>query len=189
MRFLSLQKVGLLTLIQSLVISLSAQTQAQGMSFFKASHPYFQYTGRVDFSNADKPRFWSSGVCIKAKFKGNYCAVILNDEILYGSYHNYIEILVDKEKPIRLKTRSRTDTLVIGTLLPHKLSNGTHTILICKNTEDGIGYLEFPGLICKTLLPLSARPARKIECIGNSITCGMSSDLSEVPCGKGEWYD
>ncbi|MEI9946860.1 MAG: SGNH/GDSL hydrolase family protein [Chitinophagaceae bacterium] len=30
---------------------------------------------------------------------------------------------------------------------------------------------------------------KKIEFIGNSITCGMSNDTKEIPCGTGKWYD
>jgi hypothetical protein len=30
---------------------------------------------------------------------------------------------------------------------------------------------------------------RKIEFIGNSITCGAGSDISAIPCGKGVWQD
>jgi hypothetical protein len=98
-------------------------------------------------------------------------------------------VVIDHEKPIRLKTKDKTDTADVQTLLGNKLSNETHSLVICKNTEDGIGYLEFLGLGCQKLLPVSAMPTRKIECIGNSITCGMSSDVSEIPCGKGEWFD
>jgi lysophospholipase L1-like esterase len=64
-----------------------------------------------------------------------------------------------------------------------------HLVTICKDTESGIGYLEFAGIICQGLLPAPALPSRKIECIGNSITCGTGMDLSEIPCGKGVWYD
>ena len=32
-------------------------------------------------------------------------------------------------------------------------------------------------------------PQRRIEFIGNSITCGAGSDQSVVPCGKGVWHD
>jgi len=58
-----------------------------------------------------------------------------------------------------------------------------------KNTEANIGYIEFAGVLCKKLLEPTAKPERKIECIGNSITCGASADMSEVPCGKGKWHD
>jgi len=180
-----LKKSILLVVIQLAVVSLTGQE----VHFFKPSHPYFHYTGRIDFADPDKPRFWSSGVYIMAKFKGKNCKVVLNDELLNGSYHNYLEIIIDHERPIRLKTKSKTDTIDVASLLGNRLSDKNHSLVICKNTEDGIGYLEFVGLSCRELLPPPPKPARKIECIGNSITCGMSSDLSEIPCGKGEWYD
>ena len=130
-------------------------------------------------------KFWSSGVYIKAKFKGDYCEVLLNDEVLNNSYHNYIEIVIDGDKAVRLQTTGKTNSIIV----PQKLSDSVHTIAIYKNTEDGIGYLQFAGLKCAQLLPLPPKPEKKIECIGNSITCGMSDDLSEIPCGKGQWYD
>jgi hypothetical protein len=163
----------------------SPNRQQEKIDFYKASHSYFQYTGRIDFSDPDKPRFWSSGVYIKAKFKGDHCEILLNDEVLYNSYHNYIELVVDDDKPVRMQTTGKANSIVF----PQKLTDKIHTITIYKNTEDGIGYLEFIGLKCKELLPLPAKPVRKIECIGNSITCGMSSDISKVPCDKGQWYD
>jgi hypothetical protein len=174
-------------LVQFFVSNTFAQTESkkQQINFYSAGNPYFQYTGRIDFSNPEKPKFWSSGVYIKAKFKGNYCEVLLNDEVLNNSYHNYIEIVIDDDKAIRLQTTEKTNSIVV----PQKFSDSIHTISIYKNTEDGIGYLEFVGLKCKQLLPLPPRPERKMECIGNSITCGMSNDLSEIPCGKGQWYD
>jgi Carbohydrate esterase 2 N-terminal/GDSL-like Lipase/Acylhydrolase family len=174
-------------LAQFTMIALHGQpvSSHEKINFYKANHPYFQYTGRVDFSDPAKPRYWSAGVYIKAKFKGDFCEILLNDEILYGTYHNYIELVVDNEKPVRLQTTGRTNTITI----PQRLSDKLHTVTIYKNTEDGIGYLEFTGMRCRELLPLPPKPGRKIECIGNSITCGMSSDVSQVPCGKGQWYD
>ena len=38
-------------------------------------------------------------------------------------------------------------------------------------------------------LPLSPKPVRRMEFIGNSITCGTGSDQSVVPCDKGVWQD
>jgi carbohydrate esterase-like protein/GDSL-like lipase/acylhydrolase family protein len=182
---MSLKKLAFLFLVQLVSVLLTGQE----IHFFKPSDPYFQYTGRIDFSDPDKPRFWSGGVYIVAKFKGPTCKIILNDEVLYGSYHNYIEVIVDHEKPIRFKMKGKADTIDVGSLLGKTLSDKSHSLFICKNTEDGIGYLEFIGLSCQKLLPVLAKPARKIECIGNSITCGMSSDVSQIPCGKGEWFD
>lgn len=152
--------------------------------FFPADYPFIQYTGRIDFSNPKLPRFWQPGVYITAKFTGSRCDVILNDEILWGNKHNYLEIVVDGNA-VRLKTTSKTDTITAA----ENLSQGTHTLVICKNTEANIGYLELVGILCKELVEPDPLPARKMEFIGNSITCGTGSDLSVVPCGKGLWED
>lgn len=152
------------------------------LRFFRADHPSIRYTGRIDFANPLLPRFWQPGVYFEAAFKGSYCEVIVNDEQLWGHFNNYIEVVVDR-RPMRLKTKGKTDTIRIN------VAEGYHTLLVCKNTEANIGYLELVGLRCKTLAALERRPVRKIEFIGNSITCGASSDASEIPCGKGVWQD
>ncbi len=159
--------------------------EKSSLRLFKADHRYIQYTGRIDFSNPALPRFWLPGVYIKAKFRGSICEIILNDEELYGNNHNYVEIIIDNKKPFRIQAAGKTNTIKAA----GGLNNGEHTITICKNTEPGIGYLEFVGLRCKELLPADNKPLRKIEFIGNSITCGTGSDLSKIPCDSGQWYD
>ncbi|MDP4261226.1 MAG: SGNH/GDSL hydrolase family protein [Bacteroidota bacterium] len=158
--------------------------QQTPLSFFAADNSYIQYTGRIDFTNPRLPRFWQPGVYITAKFTGAKCEVILNDEVLWGKDHNYLEIIVDG-KPVRLQTKSKRDTIKVA----DNLSAGEHRLVICKNTEANIGYLELVGIRCSQLVKPSPQPARKIEFIGNSITCGAGSDLSEIPCGKGAWQD
>lgn len=162
-----------------------AKAQRKALTFFKADHPYIQYTGRIDFSNPLLPRFWAPGVYIRAKFIGTYCEVILNDEVLSGNNHNYIEIIIDSKKPFRIQTTGKNNIIKAA----GGLSDGAHTITICKNTESGIGYVEFAGLRCKALLLEGDKPLRKIEFIGNSITCAAGSDLSKIPCDHGQWYD
>lgn len=165
--------------------STSKNTQGNAGNFFAADNPNIQYTGRIEFSNPKLPRFWAPGVYITAKFKGPDCAFIINDEVLWDNSHNYIEVVVDNQKPVRLKLKSKTDTIQAATGLPR----GEHTITICKNTESGIGYLEFAGFLCRQLVEPAPKPERKIEFIGNSITCGTGMDLSVLACNIGQWYD
>jgi lysophospholipase L1-like esterase len=153
-------------------------------SFFAADHPFIQYTGRIDFTNPKLPRFWQPGVYIQTKFAGSHCEVILNDEVLWGKNHNYLEVVIDGVAK-RLQTKSAHDTIMVA----EGLSDGTHTLTVCKNTEANIGYLELVGIRCKQLVKPDPKPKRKIEFIGNSITCGTGSDVSEIPCGKGVWQD
>ena len=154
-------------------------------TLFAASNPLIQYTGRIDFSDPASPKFWTPGVYVKARFQGSFCEVLIEDEVQYGSNHNYIAIQVDGQKPVRMKLTAKVNVISAGT----NLSEGAHTITICKNTETNIGYLQFKGIRCKALLPLPAKPLRRIEFIGNSITCGAGSDTSVIACDKGAWYD
>lgn len=152
---------------------------------YEADNRYFQYTGRIDFTDPKKPRFWTAGVYIKAKFKGSSCQVLINDEVLWGTSHNYIEVIIDDQKPFKLKLKDKVNVITVA----EGLSKGEHTITICKNTEALIGHLVFVGLKCERLLPLPPKPERKIEFIGNSITSAMGSDLDPIPCDKGQWFD
>jgi hypothetical protein len=165
--------------------NLHAQKPADSLQLFTADNPFFQYTGRIDFSRPKAPRYWMPGVYVKAKFTGTHCSVLINDELLYGKSHNYIEIAIDNQVPVRLKLSGKQN--IIDTV--KGLKEGEHTITISKNTEAGIGYIEFVGLKCRSLKRLPAKPVRTIECIGNSITCGTGSDQSSIPCGKGVWED
>lgn len=157
--------------------------ESTAIQLFKANDPNIQYMGRVDFTNPEKPKFWAPGVLIRAKFTGTECSVVLNDEHLYGKYRNYLEIIVDgKQSRIKLSA----DNVI---KVAENLAEGEHTIEICKDTEAGIGSVEFIGFKCEKLLPPSPKSKRKIEFIGNSITCGYGNDISEMSCDSGDWYE
>ena len=163
----------------------SAASPHQKLAFYSAKEKNFQYTGRIDFTNPSLPRFYSPGVYIKANFEGSTCQIELNDEVLYGTSHNYISVVIDNNAPRRIKLTGKSNLLTVA----ENLTGKTHTLLICKATESGIGYLEFVGIHCKKLLAPSPKAIRKIEFIGNSITCGMGSDLT-IPChSTKDWYD
>jgi hypothetical protein len=153
--------------------------------FFTADNPNIQYTGRIDFSNPKLPRAWAPGVYLKAKFAGTFCNVLVNDQAVGGNTFNYFEIIVDDTIMYRVQTTGNENVIKVV----KDLANKEHTIVVCKNTEANIGYIEFKGLVCSELLTLPAKPVRKIECYGNSITCGTGSDQSSVKCGSGRWHD
>lgn len=166
--------------------SFFGETSAQSpVTFYPADHTFIQYMGRIDFSNPRLPRYWQPGVTIRFRFHGDDAQILLNDEQLWGSNQNYLELVVDG-KAVRLQTKGKQDTLSVK---PYLSGENEHEVLLCKNTEANIGYLELRGVLCQELLQPAKLPVRKIECIGNSITCGASSDLSGIPCGKGKWQD
>ena len=175
--------------ITACMLLFSSSSYAQRISslkFFPADDPFIQYMGRIDFTNPKLPRFWQPGVTVSIRFTGASCRLIVNDEILWGKNHNYYELVADG-KAYRLQTKSATDTIDVTKYLSEKKE---HNVSFVKNTEANIGYLEFRGVLCNgSLLPPPGKLKRKIEFIGNSITCGAGSDLSAIPCGKGVWQD
>lgn len=173
-----------LLLLNLVIIAIVTTAPASPVSFFPATDPRIRYMGRIDFSDPALPRFWQPGVSITISFKGTRCAIILQDEVLWGQSHNYLELILD-EKPVRKKMNASRDTIWAGEELP----DGVHTLEVVKNTEANTGYMELVGFLCTSLLELPAPPGRKIEFYGNSITCGTGSDISAIPCGKGRWED
>ena len=143
------------------------------------------YIGRFDFTDPKAPKVWAPGAYVQARFRGTACDIVVNDEVRYGSTHNYLEIAVDDRPPFRVQTTGETNTIRAAA----GLTSGAHTITVCKDTESEMGYVEFVGFRCQSLLPPPPLPKRKMEFIGDSITCGAGSDLSVAPCGKGTWYD
>jgi lysophospholipase L1-like esterase len=164
---------------------MSEKSPVSALPLIEADNPAIQYTGRIDFSQPKRPRFWSPGVYIQAKFTGTACDVLLHDERLYGTSHNFVEIAIDDQPSKRIELMAADNALPVA----ENLSDGPHTLTICKDTEAGIGYLDFIGLHCAGLVPLPKPPKRKIEFIGDSITAGAGMDTSEIPCGSGQWYD
>jgi lysophospholipase L1-like esterase len=154
-------------------------------NFIPADNKNIQYTGRIDFSDAKQPKFWASGTYLRATFKGTYCDVVVADEQLYGTSHNYLDIVVDAGAPQRVRTSGPVTTIRAA----EGLTYGPHTITVTKDTESGIGFVQFLGFNCDALLAPPKRPMRKLEFIGDSITCGSSIDVSQVACEKGAWYD
>lgn len=168
-----------------LISSISVARKDADSTFYRADHPRIQYTGRIDFSDPVKPRFWAPGAYITIRFSGTYCVMELTDEEKWGKSHNYLQVIVDNQPVSRIQTKGRQNKIVLAS----GLKKGEHTIIICKNTEAEIGYLELIGFTCNKLLSPPKKSKRKIEFIGNSITCGMGNDDSEIPCKTNEWYD
>jgi hypothetical protein len=163
----------------------TVHTAGAQLRWHGADNSNLQYVGRIDLSNPLLPRFWAPGVYCTGKFKGDSALLVVNDEMRWGSSHNYITIQMDNEPPARLQLKSRSDTI----LLKAKAKKEEHRFLFCKGTESNIGYCEIAGILGEALLAPDPLPARRIEFIGNSITCSAGSDASVIPCGKGRWED
>jgi lysophospholipase L1-like esterase len=118
------------------------------------------------------------GVSIKTRFEGTSIDAEL---VEYGSgtpsNTNYFNAIIDGGIPtiVRLSKSQQRYTIASG------LTNGIHTLELFKRTESNVGIVAFKGLWLdkgKKLKALDSLPKRKIEFIGNSITCGYGNELS-----------
>ncbi len=150
---------------------------------YEADNVNYQYTGRIDFTYPKQPKFWSSGVYIETKFTGTICDVEIADERLMG-WLNYIDVVVDGVAE-RIKITDYENVIRVA----EGLEDTEHSLLISKDTEAFVGYLEFIGIRAKSIASPDPKPSRKIEFIGDSITCGAGMDASETSCDEGYYFD
>ena len=153
----------------SLFLLLGAANCWAQTKFIPAGNPNFRYVGRFDFSHSSEARFDWAGVYIQFSFRGSECSVKMSD-----TGHNYYNILVDNNPAKVIDVKSDT-TLVIG----DKLGPQIHKVQIYKRTEGNQGIGIFKGILLTEegeMLPWKDIPSRKIEFIGNSITCGYGTE-------------
>ncbi len=158
--------------------------QSDRIKTYQPNHPAIYMNGRIDTADPTQPRLSGAGAYIKFTFKGIFCDMLLQDENL-DNKHNYIAIELDGSYRGRMVLNAGQKVYRVA----DQLNDAEHALLLCKATEAQIGYIAFEGIRCREILPLESQPSRKIEFIGNSITCGMGVDESDKPCGSGEWYD
>jgi lysophospholipase L1-like esterase len=167
---------GFMFIIQLSSCSTFNTTKEQGSSgYINADNPYIQYIGRFDFSNPAKVTYDWPGVYIHAKFEGTSCSIRLND------HKNEYAVIIDNRAP-RILT---TDTSSVYRAAWGLANSIPHSITIIKRSEPLFGKGEFRGFILdegRTLLPPDKRPERRIEFIGNSITCGFGVEGENDSC-------
>lgn len=140
----------------------------------RASHPLLQYMGRVSLSQPDVARFNFPGTTIQARFTGTSLRMWCRP--LTG----YFMAQVDGAKPFKVGFNAERDSVAtIATALPE----GEHSVKLMYVIEGLFRQPEFKGLVLDEgarLLPSPALPERKIEFIGNSITCGYGVESIEM---------
>jgi hypothetical protein len=141
-----------------------------------------QYIGRFDTRDTGKVRFAWPGSTIRAVFTGPYCALRLRQVPVPGLSENlkynasYYAIFIDGTQVDTVVRVTVADTMIV---VAERLTQGTHTVTVFKRTEAFCGTGEFLGLYLDRGNTLSAPPARarrRMEFIGNSITCGYGNE-------------
>ena len=131
------------------------------------------FLGRFDTRDAKGPRFAWPGSAIAATFSGTGITAKLHDA---GT--NTFVVVIDGGKPSTVATTSATDTYPLAT----GLSSGMHTVLLTRRTESFAGVVQYLGFTVTggALVPSPEPFSRRIEYVGDSISCGYG-DLGVGP--------
>ena len=132
----------------------------------KPSNPLIQYIGRINDSNPDQPTFNWPGIEIRARFQGTSLRMVAKPK------SGYFMCSIDNATPFKVAFNSERDSVV---QLATALSQGEHSVRLMYTIEGLDRHAIFRGFVldkgCKLVTP-DPLPKRKIEFIGNSITCG-----------------
>jgi lysophospholipase L1-like esterase len=138
-----------------------------------------RWFGRVDTANATGPRFSWSGTGFVAQFTGTGLSA---DLTLTTSNEPYLfKTIVDHVVQPTFTVPNGAGTYALATT-----TAGTHTVELYRQTEGAEGEAVLTGITVTggTLLDPPAGPARLIEFLGDSITCGYGTlgTLSDSDC-------
>lgn len=139
-------------------------------SFISPTDSHIQYTGRISFTNPERPAFNFPGIQIIAAFEGTSLRMMAKPN------SGYFMAQIDKAEPFKVAFRGERDSVVT---LATALADGVHTVKLMYVIEGYEFYPEFWGFILdkgRKLADAPALPSRKIEFIGNSITCGYGNE-------------
>lgn len=132
-----------------------------------AGSPSLRYAGRIKHGDAGHAYLIWSGSSVTVAFKGTGCKAVL------ASPGSGYRILVDGREQGVLMPAGSADTLHV---LAQGLTDAEHSVTLFKRTEVSVGIGVFRGFIVEgVVLPPPPAPVRRIEFIGNSITCGYGA--------------
>lgn len=159
-------KKGIALIAMCISTSAIAQTLTPQGTWIKPSDEHIQYVGRISFKNPDSPAFTYPGIQINARFEGTSLKMVAKP------MSGYFMAQIDKGEPFKVGFNAPLDSVVtLATALP----DGIHEVKLMYTIEGYQRKPEFRGFLLdngKQLVPPTALPERKIEFIGNSITCG-----------------
>ncbi|MDL2266294.1 GDSL-type esterase/lipase family protein [Parabacteroides sp. OttesenSCG-928-G21] len=136
-------------------------------------NPHIAYIGRVSFANPESPCFTYPGVQIQAIFEGTSIALQMKPN------SGYFMIELDDREPFKVNFTETDSILTLAEGLPDE----RHKVTVTLAYEGYQRRPEFRGFILDPgkKLPIAPElPQRKIEFIGNSITCGYGNEAPDA---------
>lgn len=146
-------------------------------SIINPSDPNIQYIGRISWHKSEQPSFNFPGIEIRAAFTGTSLKMIARPK------SGYFMVQINGSKAFKVAFTGEKDSVVtLATALPE----GRHTVRVCYAQEGYKTRPEFWGFVLDEghrLAKPDPLPNRRIEFIGNSITCayGVESVYQKDP--------
>lgn len=142
-------------------------------SVVSATDPAIQYMGRVSFAKEGVARFNFPGTAIMARFEGTSLRMMCRP------HTGFFMAQIDGCAPFKVAFEAACDSVVnLATALP----KGEHQVRLMYAIEGLYREPEFRGFVLDSgcrLVESPALPERKIEFIGNSITCGYGVESTD----------
>lgn len=136
--------------------------------FIPPSSTALLYTGRIDFAKPEAPCFIYVGSSIAFRFCGTKVSMKLKN--YHSCYHNYIGVVIDGQVQEKIEIKVHGEEIILP--ICAGLSKETHEIILYK-CQDASHYFDFLGLFLDAkILPPPARPKRRMECYGDSVSAG-----------------
>lgn len=163
---------------------LPLRADESGQIAIPATHPLIGYVGRVDCRGARGPVLGFVGASVHVAFVGTALSLRLRD---YGTgtpqTTNYYDVSIDGQPPTLLQVSPQQELYTLA----EGLADGPHQVELFKRVEAapggavGAGRAEVLGFVLRGsgLRPVSL-PARKLEFVGDSITCGFGNEASTM---------
>ena len=142
-----------------------------------ASDPGIRYLGRLDFSDPNAPVMAFPAVTIETQFEGDAIDMRLAETAPGGAMRSeYYDVSIDQGAPTKLLTCPEREVYPLA----RDLAQGTHRVRISKRTEAQVGSASFLGFRVRenTTLQAPDAPLRRLEFVGDSITCGYGDEVS-----------
>lgn len=167
-------RLGIL-LLSLVSLGLHAQEPTASSTLFKPTDTHILYTGRIEDSNPERPVFTYPGVQLRTGFTGTSLTMMAKPQ------SGYFMVEIDGNEAH--KVAFLADSVIT---LASGLNDGIHQAVITYSTEGYERLSEFRGFLVDkghTLAPATNVPTRKLEFIGNSITCGygIEADSAQAP--------
>lgn len=133
--------------------------------------PHVTYVGRFDTRDPRGPRCAWAGSEAAAAFDGTALGVRMRDT----ATEDYFAVEVDGGTPTVLAVRPRQERYDLARDLPRE----RHFVRLIKRTEPNAGTAQILGFETDgALLAPRPRPQRRIEIIGDSISCGFGNEAA-----------